>query len=76
MPFWNNKKVYCGKCRWYQQAGQGDEYQKEACMAIIDYISSYSNKSIPKRILVHPQDLNKDNNCTRCSWNWFGWRGY
>ena len=70
------KKVYCGKCRWYQSAGQGDEYQLEACMAITGWYDNYNATAIPKRNMGHPSKANGNNDCNRYRWNWFGWRGY
>ncbi len=70
------RKKYCGKCRWYQSTGQGDEYQEEGCMVIIGYNSNYQYKKITERASDTPQAKNYKNNCNDYSWNWFGWRGY
>jgi len=71
-----SKKVYCGKCRWFQSAGQGDETQPEKCMNIIGWYSTYRAKKITKRTLEKPCARNLTNTCSAYSWNWFGWRGY
>lgn len=70
------KKVYCGKCRWYQSAGVGDEAQNEGCNAILGRTYSYSAGDIVQREYRRPSELNENNDCKRYSWNWFGWRLY
>lgn len=71
-----SKKKYCGKCRWFQLAGQGDEYQLECCMSISGYQSNYQYKKMTIRRGILGSVTNKDNNCKYYNWNWFGWRGY
>lgn len=70
------RKVYCGKCRWHQSAGMGDEAQNERCNAIVDYKSNYSARRVANRSRIHPSEHNVDNDCSLYNWNWFGWRGY
>ena len=68
------KKVYCGKCRWYD--GGSWEYPADDCMKIVGYTSDYECEKIASRTDGQPSELNANNDCAYYSWYWFGFRGY